>query len=201
MSSRCVFLDHFFISVPVSGIRHSNSSVSFQTQFFTEINLATGVPSTAADHVCWQRWNLFLLANLLDSQISTSLVHLKPERPGVVRDATLMCFHTQTLSQRREEGSQPRLVRYQFLLFEESVHSRVNSKVPQHQLQCLEGLTWRQLRCVRNQVKLDELARPPANFPVRSCARSESRTASEVWEPEGSSCWPSAHRVYSALHR
>lgn len=169
--------------------------------FSTVINLATGAPSTAADHVCWQGWNLFLLANLRDSQISTSLIHLKPERPGVVRDATLMRFHTQTLRQRQEEGSQPRSLLYHFLLLEESVHSRVNSKVPQRQPQCLEGLRWRRLRCGSNQVKLDESARPPANFPVRSCVRSESRTASEVWEPEGSSCWPCAHRVYSALHR
>lgn len=125
---------------------------------------------------------------------------LKAEPPGVVRDATLMCLHTQTLSQRREEGCQPSVVLYHFLLLEESIHSRVNLKVPQR-LQCLEGWMWRRLRCVSNQVKLDELARPPANFPVRSCVRSESRTAPEVWEPEGSSCWLSAHRVYSALHR
>lgn len=104
MSSSCVFSDHFFISVPVSGIRRTNRLASFQTQFFTVLNLATGAPSTAADHVCWQGWNLFLLANLRDSQISTSLIHLKPERPGVVRDATLMRFHTQTLRRRQEEA-------------------------------------------------------------------------------------------------
>lgn len=34
MSSSCVFSDHFFISVPVSGIRRSNSFAPFQTQFF-----------------------------------------------------------------------------------------------------------------------------------------------------------------------
>lgn len=105
------------------------------------------------------------------------------------------------LSQRREDGCQPCSLLEHFLLFEKSVYSRVNSKVPQRHLQCLEGSMWRRLRCESNQVKLDELAGPPANFPVRSCARTASTTASEVWEPEGSSCWLSAHRVYSALHR
>lgn len=68
----------------LSSVLHFSSCFRYQTfkqisvflQFFTVINLATGIPSTAADHVCWQRSNLFLLENLWDSQISTSLVHL-----------------------------------------------------------------------------------------------------------------------------
>lgn len=46
-------------------------------QFFTAANLASGFPSTAANHVCWQGSNLFFYANLWDLQISTPIIHFE----------------------------------------------------------------------------------------------------------------------------
>lgn len=124
MSPHLVFssiITSFQFLFQVGTFKRSNRLATFQMQFFTVLNLATGIPSTAADHVCWQRSNLFLLANLWDlweyqhHKYILGFYMLKADNPGVVRDATLMCFHTQTLSQRREEGCQPSLVPYQFL--------------------------------------------------------------------------------------
>lgn len=121
-----------------------------------------------------------------------------PETAGGVSDATSMWFHSRThgdgggLSVGLGSASRNPAIRELILNFH-SVYSSVS-----------RARCGKRLRCKSNQVKLDQLAVPPANFPVRSCARSESRThrvAPEVWEPDGWSRWLSAHRVYSALHR